>query len=663
MEASQPDAEKLAAEKREQQRLDEEKERARLEAEKVRLEEERVAEEIRREEREAEQRRAAALEEDRKRIQRMEVEAEEARQKDEKDKEERARREIEQAKEHQRRLDLEEAERARVESERQEAERKAQKAAAQEAARKAEEEQRNEVPAISNKNPYASQVASSQPEPETSVSKKRESYNPFLMAKAPQEKLAHPPKAAKDASDSDSDWDVVDENSSDDETEFPAAGSAKNLASLLFSAMGQKQTLPASSTPKSNNSAPSPLIPQGALSSQFAASLATPSSSSITASTPAVESTMGSSIPPPPPPPPMPGAAPVAEGAVPPPPPPPPPPPASGPAPIPTAPPPPGPTAVGIPVAPPPPGPAVAIPVAPPPPAPAAVPTPPSSSGASAGPPLPTPDAGRSALLSQIQLGAKLKKAKTNDRSQAAIAGRVQREELPPAPAQTHTESPIAASPMAGGGDGFFAELQARTSKVASNGSAQPTQSELVDSSSNSSSAMSPTKLKALRRESTEWFGQMASQQLRPDPLTAFESVTESHAEHDTNPKSEESNKANDGDERIDDYDLTKGQLWLLLIVLIMLNNLTDDMFETEIRCSAIWAYNAQSDTDLSFAQDDIIFSYPLKSGEQPDWGYGQSELTGLKGFFPANYIEPVKENAGKYDALLQAIDYFFFSS
>jgi hypothetical protein len=69
---------------------------------------------------------------------------------------------------------------------------------------------------------------------------------------------------------------------------------------------------------------------------------------------------------------------------------------------------------------------------------------------------------------------------------------------------------------------------------------------------------------------------------------------------------------------------------------------------ETEIRCAAIWGYDAQSSNDLSFAQDDIIITYPLKSGAEPDWGYGQSELTGLKGFFPANYVEPVKDNGGK---------------
>jgi hypothetical protein len=163
-------------------------------------------------------------------------------------------------------------------------------------------------------------------------------------------------------------------------------------------------------------------------------------------------------------------------------------------------------------------------------------------------------------LLSQIQLGTRLKKAKTNDRSQSSIAGRIQGEEPSPAPAaHTQADTPVISSPMAGGGGGFFAELQARTAKVASNGSPKPTPSESIESSSKSNASMSPNRLKALRRESTEWFGQMASQQLRPDPITAFESVTESHAENDTNPTNQDNNNNNEGDERIDDYDLTKG--------------------------------------------------------------------------------------------------------
>ncbi|KAI9288520.1 hypothetical protein BC943DRAFT_316756 [Umbelopsis sp. AD052] len=624
-EATQVDADQLAAEQHEQERLAEEKERARVAAaEQSRLEDERIAEERRKEEQEAELRRSNALEEDRKRIQRMDSEAEERRRLEDREAEELAQRELEEANEKQRLVEQQEAERARIEKDRQEAEMKLQEAT-KDVVTPAPEDERPS-PASNNKNPYASQITTSQPESEVSVAKKRESYNPFLMAKPPQEKPA--PAAIKEAEDSDSDWDVVDENSSDDETEFPAAGSAKNLASLLFSAMGSKP-MASSSTPKSDNSAPSPLIPQGALSSQLASP---PTATSVTS--PVTQSTIpppppapapggaANNIPPPPPPPPaMPGSAAGSDAFVPPPPPPPPPMPGSTP----------GSDAFIPPPPPPPPAPgASSFAIPPPPPAPSAVPPPPSMPTAPANSQLPTPDAGRNALLSQIQLGAKLKKAKTNDRSKAAIAGRVQGEEPSPAPASSaQTSTPAASSPMAGGG-GFMAELQARTGKINAKSAPKPAAVESVNATQPSPS-MSPAKLKALRRESTEWFGQMASQQLRQDPVPAFESVTESPAENDTKAGHEES--GNEVDERIIDYDLTK-----------------------EIRCTAIWGYDAQSNNDLSFAQDDIIISYPLKSGAEPDWGYGQSELTGLKGFFPANYVEPVKDNEDKLNIKAQAL-------
>jgi actin cytoskeleton-regulatory complex protein PAN1 len=536
-EATQVDADQLAAEQREQERLAEEKERARVAAaEQSRLEEERIAEERRKEEQEAELRRSNALEEDRKRIQRMDAEAEERRRMEEREAEELAKRELEEANEKQRLVEQQEAERARIEKDRQEAEMKLQKATEEVVTPLPENEK---SPATShNKNPYASQSTTSQPEPETSAAKKRESYNPFLMAKPPQEKPA--PAAIKEAEDSDSDWDVVDENSSDDETEFPAAGSAKNLASLLFSAMGSKP-LPTSSTPKSDNSAPSPLIPQGALSSQLG------SPPSVTSATsPVAQST----IPPPPPPPPPPSAPAPAQGgaaySIPPPP----PMPSSTPGSDAFTPPPPPP--------PPPPAPgASSITIPPPPPAPSAVPPPPSMPSAPASSQLPTPDVGRNALLSQIQLGTRLKKAKTDDRSKAAIAGHIQGEEPSPAPASSsQTSNPTASSPMAGGG-GFMAELQARTGKMNTKTAPKPEAVESVDTSQ-SSLSMSPARLKALRRESTEWFGQMASQQLQQDPVSAFESVTESPAENDTNAANEES--GNEVDERIVDYDLTKGK-------------------------------------------------------------------------------------------------------
>ncbi|KAI8642190.1 hypothetical protein BD408DRAFT_344765 [Parasitella parasitica] len=98
----------------------------------------------------------------------------------------------------------------------------------------------------SSNNPFAkiqqaaatapSPAGSSQAEKPNELSKKRVSYNPFAAFSA----FSATKGGAKGDSDSEDDdgWDGHDD--SDDENEFPAAGSAKNLAGMLFSAMSKR---------------------------------------------------------------------------------------------------------------------------------------------------------------------------------------------------------------------------------------------------------------------------------------------------------------------------------------------------------------------------------------------------------------------------------------
>jgi hypothetical protein len=82
----------------------------------------------------------------------------------------------------------------------------------------------------------------------------------------------------------------------------------------------------------------------------------------------------------------------------------------------------------------------------------------------------------RSALLSQIQSGTRLKKAVTNDRSASSVSGHVVGDTSSPvqpvtAPAEIAAPVPISA-PLSSGG--FLAELQTRTG--GSNSSFEPVQ-------------------------------------------------------------------------------------------------------------------------------------------------------------------------------------------
>lgn len=233
----------------------------------------------------------------------------------------------------------------------------------------------------SSNNPFAKlqNTGSSQAEKPNEAANKRVSYNPFAAFSA----FSATKGGAKDDSDSEED-DGWGNDDSDDENEFPAAGSAKNLAGKLFSAMSKRENSGSLETVRESPK---------------------PNQSDVPAPPPPPPAAAGDGIPPPPP-------APAAPAAP----------------------------------------PAPAVPAAP-----------------VAAPSVPQPSGGggdmRIALLSQIQLGTKLKKTVTNDRSASAIAGHVVDDgsaaPVQPVPApEIAAPSPISA-PLSSGG--FLAELQART--------------------------------------------------------------------------------------------------------------------------------------------------------------------------------------------------------
>jgi hypothetical protein len=280
---------------------------------------------------------------------------------------------------------------------------------------------------------------------DTPTSPPKESTNPFQKAMqqptAPltTQRTGHRRPSEPDWSDAES------KHSSDEEDEdAPERGSAKQLASLLFSTMGPPRPMSAQDD-RDKAKSPSSPAPASARSPPPAAPPAPPPAADATSpaspKSPSAAQTRGISPMPPPPAPDF--GAPAA-----PPPPPPPPPPAthneaydeyddefsdapehaSAPSAPPPAPPPPPPSGAPPPPAPPPPPPGGAAPPPPPPPPPGAAP---SAPGAPPPPPGPAPggaSAGKpplGALLGDIRKGTGLKKVQTKDRSQAPTAGRV----------------------------------------------------------------------------------------------------------------------------------------------------------------------------------------------------------------------------------------------
>ncbi|KAF9205502.1 actin organization and endocytosis protein [Haplosporangium sp. Z 27] len=277
---------------------------------------------------------------------------------------------------------------------------------------------------------------------------------------------------------------------------------------------------------------------------------------------------------------------------------------------------PPPPSLTGIPIPPPPPS--GGIPPPPPPPATStAIPIPPPAPAGSGSANLPQVDAGRGALLSQIQSGIRLRKAVTVDKSSTKGVGRILGEEASMSTTSNRdaTESHIASNsdqrPMGMPGlGGLFAGGMPTLKKSSGIDTGRDSSADDHDS----------------RRESTDWFGRLASHAPSEATATSFPAVapvlatsstpSQAQAQHDPEPaiKVEESIES-----KVD--------------------------FSSEYRAKALWSYSAMAPDQLSFGSNDYLRAYPSKEDGNVDWVYGILERDGqIKGWLPKAYIQQVPE-------------------
>ncbi|EMD34285.1 hypothetical protein CERSUDRAFT_117167 [Gelatoporia subvermispora B] len=225
-------------------------------------------------------------------------------------------------------------------------------------------------------------------------------------------------------------------------------------------------------------------------------------------------------------------------------------------------------------------------PVPPPPPfgAPATPPPPPAPAASAIVAPQPSGD--RNALLSAIQSGARLRKAQTNDRSAAALSGKVLGDAAPPphvtiAPREP-SPPPAAPSPPP---------------------PAPPALSIEPAASARSSN-----------RESVDWYAGLAADggavpmehlppmQEEEEPVTPVPHI--------------QVNAVDEGP--MADIDKT-----------------------VEYRVRSLYAYEGQRPEDLSFGENLILTAHPSKSGS--DWWHGTLVKDGKAGFFPNTYVERIE--------------------
>ncbi|KAL5533504.1 hypothetical protein ACEPAF_5280 [Sanghuangporus sanghuang] len=240
-------------------------------------------------------------------------------------------------------------------------------------------------------------------------------------------------------------------------------------------------------------------------------------------------------------------------------------------------------------------------PAAPPPPLPPAAPmAPPAPAAPSVAPSVASGD--RSALLSSIAQGARLRKAVTNDRSAAPVAGRVVGDTAPPPhiSSAARPASPPASPP-------------APAANSSSEAASEPLSREEVSTR--------PSK-----RQSVDWYTGLAADQGSVSPLPP--TVEEKEEEEPPRPASIPAIQVDEAPAEA-------------LATEASVDPMEDVDKSKEFRVRTLYPYEAQRPEDISFLENVVVIANPSKSGGA--WWYGVTVKGGRSGFFPSTYVQELE--------------------
>ncbi|KAF9965835.1 hypothetical protein BGZ70_003982, partial [Mortierella alpina] len=242
----------------------------------------------------------------------------------------------------------------------------------------------------------------------------------------------------------------------------------------------------------------------------------------------------------------------------------------------------------------------------------------------------------RGALLSQIQSGIRLKKAVTKDKSVTKGVGRVMGEDSSAGPedpskgaaAETHIVSNSEQRPMGMPAlGGLFAGGMPTLKKSPSVATGR------LDAAADAYDS---------RRESTDWFGRLASHAPaeNPPPTTSSAFISDipvvpaATQAAQSIPRSEEP------------LPQAQQQQEPEAPIKVAEESLDDKVdFANGYRAKALWNYSAVAPDQVSLEADDFLRTFPSKEAGNVDWVYGVSEKDeSIKGWLPKAYVQQVDD-------------------